>query len=218
MDLTVELRDKFGKQVKQLRKSGVIPAELYGKAQENKHLSVSAKEFSRVFKEAGTNTVVNLQAGKEKIAALIHSVVRNYVSGDVDHVDFYRVRMDEKITAKIPLEFTGEAPAVKEKSGILNKAMSEIEVEALPADLPHRLSVDLSTLDDLNKSVYVRDIKVPKGVELLVGPETVIATVTPQLEEEVVAAPMDVADIKVEAEEKVAERAEKKEAAGEEKK
>lgn len=221
MDLVVQQREITGKKVKTLRREGLVPAELYGHGLKNEHLAVPVKEFNKVFKEAGSNTVVYLMIGKEKHPALIHEVERNYVSDQIMHVDFYQVRMDEKLKAKVPLEFLGEAPAVKEFGGILNKAMSEIEVEALPADLPHRLSVDLSGLRELNQSIYVRDIKLPKGVQVSVGPETVIATITEPLPEEEVKveeAPVDLNAIKSETEEKTAERAAAKEVKGTDKK
>ncbi len=208
MDLAVKTRETLGKGVKALRKEGLIPAELYGHGLKNTHLSVSVKDFAKVFKEAGTNTVVTLLVEKEKRPALIYDVVRDALTSEVAHVDFYQVRMDQKIRTKVPLEFVGEAPAVKEKGAILNRSMSEIEVEALPQDLPRSLTVDLSVLNDLNKSIYVRDIKVAKEVRVLVGEGTAIATATPPLaEEEKVEAPVaDVTAVKVETEEKKAER------------
>lgn len=198
-----------------MRQQGMIPAELYGRGLKNLHLSVPTKDFLKVFKEAGTNTVVNLlldkdlsAGGQERHPALVYEVKKDYLTDEIMHVDFYQVRMDEKIKAKVPIEFEGEAPAVKDKGGILNKAMSEIEVESLPADLPRRLLVNLSTLDDLNKSIYVREIKVPQAVKVLVDPETVVVTVTPPVvEEEKVEAPVDIGAVKVEDEEKKAERA-----------
>ncbi len=213
MELAVQTRDKFGKANKALRKQGVIPAELYGHGIGNMHLSVDAKEFKKVFKEAGENTLIELVIAGEKRQALIHDVTENYLSGNVDHVDFYQVRMDEKIKAHVPIEFAHDAPAVKEFGGILNKTMSEIEVEAMPADLPHRLTADLSSLAELNQSLYVKDIPVPKGVKILIDPETAIATVTPPIkEEEVIAKPeVDVTAVKVETEEKKTEREKEKE-------
>jgi large subunit ribosomal protein L25 len=211
MDLSVTTRTKLGKGVKALRKEGFIPAELYGHGLANAHLSVSAKDFAKIFKEAGTSTIVTLVTGKDKKAAIIHDVMRDAVTDEIAHVDFYQVRMDEKITAKVPLEFTGVAPAVKTKGAIINRSMGEIEVEALPNDLPHRLTVDLSSLDDLNKSIYVKDIDLPKGVAILVDGETAVVTATPPAKEEVVVAPaVDVTDVKVETEEKKAERAAEK--------
>lgn len=203
-------REKFGKQVKALRKEGLIPAELYGRGLLNAHLSVAEKDFAKVFKEAGTNTVVTLLIENEKKPALIYEVMHDALTGEVAHIDFYQVKMDEKIRAKVPLTFVGEAPATKEKGAILNKSMADIEVEALPQDLPRSLAVDLALLDDINKSVYVRDLVVPKGVKVLVGEGTAIATATPPApkeEEKVVeeVAP-DVSAVKVEVEEKKAER------------
>lgn len=226
MDLTVQTREKLGKAVKSLRREGFIPAELYGRGLKNFHLSIPAKDFLKVLKEAGTSTVVNVVLGGKKTPALIQDIGRNYLTGEVEHVDFYQVRMDEKIKAKVPLEFIGEAPAVKEKNGILNKAMSEIEVEALPADLPRRLELNLALLDDINKSIYVKDLKVPAGVKVLVDAGTVIATVTPPVAEEVkvVEEVVDMSAVKVEGEEKKAERmagkekTEKEETSAEEKK
>ena len=215
MELAVTTREKFGKAVAQTRKEGLIPAEVYGKGLDNLHISVSAKDFKKVFREAGMNTLVTLSAGKEKYSTLVHDVQRDYLSDEVIHVDFYRVRMDEEIKAKVPLEFTGEAIGVKEKGGILNISMHEIEVEALPANLPHRLSVDLKTLDDINKTVYVKDIAVPKGVKILVDPNTAVATVKAPVEEKVEEVPVDVSEVKVESEEKKAERDAEKAVKGE---
>lgn len=216
MDLAVQTREKFGKAVKYLRREGLIPAELYGHGVLNLHLAVAAKDFSKILKEAGTSTVINLlidndpstSSGQRRRPALIHDVVRDYLTDSIIHVDFYQVKMDEKIKAKVVLEFLGSAPAVKDQGGILNRVMSEVEVEALPAALPHSLSVDLSVLDELNKSIYIKDLSIPGDVEVLVEPETVVATVTPPAVEEkkIEEEPVDVGDVKVETEEKKAER------------
>ncbi|MEK9180133.1 MAG: 50S ribosomal protein L25 [Patescibacteria group bacterium] len=208
IDLAVQKREKLGKSVNSLRREGLVPAELYGRGIENLHLSVPAKDFLRIFKEAGTNTVINLMIGSEKRSVIIYEVGKNYLTSEVDHVDFYQVRMDEAIKAKIPVEFLGISPAVKDKGGILNKSISEIEVEALPADLPHNFKVDLAVLAELNQSIYVKDINIPHKVKVLIDPETPIVTVTePRVEEVVAPAPtVDVSEVKVETEEKKAER------------
>ena len=216
MDLAINTREITGKKVRSFRREGLVPAELYGHGLKNLHLSVGAKEFGKVLKEAGTTTVMTLVLGAEKKSAIIHDVRRNYLSNEVEHIDFYQVRMDEKMKAKVAIEFVGVAPAVKEKGAVINKSMSEIEVEAFPQDLPHNLVVDLALLDDMNKSIYVRDIVVPKGVEILIDLDTAVATATEPAPEEVVeAAPVDVTAVKSESEEKVAERAAGKEAKAE---
>src|SRR5579871_5810729 len=211
MDLVVKTRAELGKKVKVLRKEGFIPAELYGHGLANIHLSVPAKEFNKVFKAAGKSTVVTLTIDKDKKPAIIHDVVRDSLTHEVAHIDFYQVRMDEKMKAKIPFEFIGIAPAIKAHGAVINKSMTEIEVEALPNDLPHSITVDLSVLDELNKSIYVSDLKLPKTVKIMIEGETAIATATPPApEEEVVAPVVDVADVKVESEEKAAARAAEK--------
>ncbi len=218
MQLNVETRDKFGKAVKALRKQGLVPAELYGHGLENQHLMVNAKEFEKVFKTAGESTVIDLLLGGKPHKVLVHEVERDYLSDVIEHIDFYQVRMDQKTRVHIPIELVGEAPAIKEQGGLLNRSMTEVEVEALPGDLPQKFEVSLAGLKELNQSVYAKDIALPAGVKLVVDPETVIATVTPPLKEEEVvpAAPVDVSTVKVETEEKKAER-EKEKAASEEK-
>lgn len=205
MEIIAQKREILGKKVRDLRQKGLIPAELYGHDAKNVHLAISLKDFTKVFEEAGTSAIVSLLVDKEKYPVLIYDYQRDYLTGDFIHVDFYKVRMDEKIQAKIPLEFVGEAPAVKEKGGILNKTMLEIEVEALPANLPPQLMVDLTQLTELDQSIYVKNLKVPEGVEVLVDPETVIATITREEEEEK-EVPVDISAIKVEDEEKKAQR------------
>lgn len=206
MELVAQLREVLGKKVKNLRQQGLIPAELYGHNAQNIHLAISLKNFTKVFKEAGTSAIVNLLVGKEKYPVLIYDYQKDYLTGDFIHVDFYEVRMDEKIQAKVPLEFIGEPPAVKEKGGILNKSMFEIEVEALPTNLPSHLTVNLNYLTDLDQSIYVKDLEVPPGVEILIDPETVIATITREEKEEKEGAPIDISAIKVEDEEKRTQR------------
>lgn len=205
----MQKRESFGKKTDALRRAGFIPAELYGRGTENLHLSIPIKDFSRVFKEAGENTVVNVIVDGKKHPTLIYDVQYDPVLGHVTHADFYEVRMDEKIKTHVPVEFVGESPAVKEKAGIIVKAMQEIEVEALPADLPHMIEVDLGLLTDIGSSFHVKDLKKLTGVEFLVEPETVIATVTAQMtveEEAALAGPVDVTEVKVETEEEKAAR------------
>jgi large subunit ribosomal protein L25 len=212
MELVVQKREILGKKLKSLRGEGLIPAELYGRGFENTHLSVAAKDFISVFKKAGESVVVKLKIKNggeksEEINVLIHDIQRNPTNDEITHIDFYQVRMDEKITASVPLEFIGEAPAVKEKVGVLNKSMREIEVEALPGDLPQSVKVDISVLSNIGASIRVKDLRVGKGVKILIEPETVLATIVEQAKEEVEIKPASVEDVKVEGEEKKKEEA-----------
>ncbi len=212
MELIVQQREILGKKVKTLRKNGLIPAELYGHGKENFHLSVAAKDFSKLYKTAGESTVINLVLDSEKIPALIHDVSKDSLADEFLNIDFYAVRMDEKIKTKAPLEFFGESPAVK-KGGVLVKSMKEIEVEALPKDLPSHIEVDLSKLEEIHSNIYVRDLKISDKVKIFVGLETVVATIIEPVKEVVEEKPVSVEDVKVEAEEKKKAKEEEKEGA-----
>lgn len=216
MELQAQARVALGKSVRTLRDQGLIPAEFYGRGFPNQTLTVAKSEFGKVLKSAGESTVITLVVDGKKHPSIIHDLQHDSISGEIIHVDFYGVHMDEKITAHVPVEFTGEAPAVKAHGGVLNKAVDEIEVEALPADLPHSFVIDVSGLAEIDQSIYVKDIAVPKNVRVILDAETAIVTVMPPVKEEEVIAPVvDVADVVVETEEKKAERdADKAEKAG----
>lgn len=213
MELITQKRDIFGKATKTLRGKGLIPAELYGHGLENLHLSVPAKEFAKLFKQAGESTIIKLKVEDEKdFNVLVHDISKNALTDEISHIDFYSVRMDEKIKTRVPLEFIGESIAVKEQSGVLIKSMREVEVEALPADLPRHIQVDIGLISNIGNSILVKDLPVKKGVKLLVDPETAVATVIEMAKEEEVAAPVaSVEDVKVETEEKKLERDREKE-------
>lgn len=210
MELTAQKREIMGKAVKTLRSGGFIPAELYGKEFENIHLSIFEKDFHKIFGEAGESTIINLAVNGEKIPVLINDVFTDPLSNKISHIDFYRVRMDEKTEVSVPFEFVGEAQAVKEKKGILIKAMHELEVRALPADLPHNIKIDVSGLAETGETIHVKDIKPIKGVEILAELEAVIVTVTEIVEEVVEEKPASVEEIKVEGEENKVEKVEEK--------
>lgn len=184
--LSAENRAKTGTSLASLRKNGRIPAVLYGRGIQSESLSVSFLEFSRIYKAAGENTIVEIALPKGKpINTLIHDVQRDPLSGKFLHADFYQVRMDEKVEASIPLVFVGESPAVRELGGILVKALDEVDVTCLPGNIPHEFSVDISTLATFDDQIRVSDIAIPQGVELLSDAETVIALVErPRSDEE----------------------------------
>ncbi|MBU6142268.1 50S ribosomal protein L25 [Patescibacteria group bacterium] len=211
MDLSVQKRDTVGRNVKALREQGLVPGELYGKGLENIHVAVPAKEFKKVFKEAGENTVVTVLLNENKYPVLIHDVSYDRLTDEVASVDLYQVRMDEKLRVAVPIEFIGVSLAVKEKGGVLVKPLQELEVEALPLDIPHNLTADISVITEIGQSVHVKDLAVPKTVRVLVDADAVVATVTAKVteEEELAmqqAAAGGVETVKVETEEKKAER------------
>jgi large subunit ribosomal protein L25 len=184
LTLKAETRKKEGKKTE--APLGTIPGILYGRGVENVMLWFSRREFNRIREEAGESTIfkIKLENGEER-NVLIKEIQRDILNGKPTHVDFYQVRMDEKIEAKVELEFVGESPAVKDLGGILIKNMDEIEVKCLPGDLPPKIEVDISRIKNFDDYIYVKDLPVSDKVELLVDPENVVAMATePRSEEE----------------------------------
>lgn len=208
MDLQAEVRAVVGRSAtKEWRKKGFVVGEVYGHGFENIHVAVPAKDFARAYKTAGETTVVTLTAAGAEIPVLIQDVVRDSFSGVVRHADFRYIRMDEKITASVPVEFAGESSAVA-AGAVLVKAISELEVTALPADMPHTLVVDLSRLAEIGQSVCVRDLPINhKKAVIQADAEAVVATIAPPRAEEAVEKPaITMDDIKAETDEERAAR------------
>ncbi len=182
-----------------LRKGGEIPAVFYGAGQVTTPITLSTIEFKKIWREAGESSAVKVGVGTVNIDALIHEVQVDPVTDEPIHVDFLAIDMKKKIKVKVPLEFVGVSNAVKSAIGNLVKVLHEVEVEALPADLPHNLSVDISKLEGLSDQVFVSDIKLPAGVVVINNPTDVVASIVAQVEEkEEVAAPVDLSTIEVE--------------------
>ena len=189
--LQVQPRLKAGKQVKTLRKSGVIPAVLYGHNVESQNLEMDAKIFEKIYKQAGESTLVDLQVGEgAPVKVLIQDVAKHYLTLKPIHADFYKVSMTEKLTADIPLKFTGEAPAVKELGAVLVKNLQELKVQCLPQDLVHEIEVPLVVLKEFGNNITVGNITPPPGIVILNKlEEVIILAQAPRVEEEVVAVP-----------------------------
>jgi large subunit ribosomal protein L25 len=211
--LHAQPREVFGKKVKALRKKGQIPAILYGHKVKSKPLLVNKTEFEKVFKEAGVSSLVNLKVNHESPQkVLIREPQRDPISLEPLHVDFYKIKMTEKIRTEIPLKFVGESPAVKELDGTLITNRDTIEVECLPEALVHEIEVDVSGLKTLDDVIKVSDLNVPEGIEVLNEPEETVASIMPPRSEE------ELAELEAPVEEKVeeVEEVEKKEEEAEE--
>lgn len=182
------------------RKSGYIPAVFYGRKEKSTPVSISYKDFIKVWKSAGESSIITLKVDeKEEKQVLIQDVSRDPVSGVPTHVDFYAIEKDKKLRVNVPIEFSGVAPAVKDLGGILVKVLHELEIESLPKDLPHSISVDVSSLVTLESQILAKDITLPSGVTLISVPSEVVAAVTEAKEEaEEPAAPIDLSQIEVE--------------------
>jgi large subunit ribosomal protein L25 len=195
--LTAEPRTERGKKAAKLRAKGLVPAVAYGRKVDSESLSIDARELTKVYHQAGGNKLVDLKIGSDKPrGVLIHDVQLDGRTGALTHADLYLVRMDEVLSAEIPLHFVGESTAVYQLEGILFKNLEMVEVECLPADLPESIEVDISVLDDFEKSIAVSDLVIPQGVKLLIEDvETLVVRVeAPRTDEEIAELEADVAE------------------------
>lgn len=189
--LKAEKRKVSGRKVRKLRREGILPANIYGKKVKSQAVKLDLRTFLPVYQEAGETGIVNLTLkGETKTRpVLIHNVQLDPVTDQPLHADFYQVDLKKKVTTEVPIELVGESPAVKEKIGILIQPLTEVEVEALPAELPDKLEVDITGLKEVDDAVIVGDVKVPKGVKVLTGGKQILAKIEPPAKEEEVAPP-----------------------------
>lgn len=196
--LAVEKRDAT-LSLATLRAGGRVPAVLYGRKETATPISISLKEFEKVFKKAGESSVVTLMGVGEEKDALINEVDVHPVTGLIRHVDFYVLEKGKKVEVTVPLEYTGESGAVKNLGAVLVKVLHELRIEAMPKDLPHSISVDIALLAEIGSQIHVKDLPFPSGVTALVDGEDVIALAAAAKEEEVEpVAPIDLSTIEVE--------------------
>lgn len=182
--LKADKRELVGKKAKQLRKQDMIPAVMYGNKIAAQNLTVNYIDFKRVYAKAGESALIELEVEKKKVNVLIHDIQLAPMSGKVTHIDFFQVNMKEEVETEIPLEFIGESAAVKALGGVLVKNIDEISVKCLPADLPEKYEIDISTLATFEDVITVKDLKISDKVEILMDLETVIALVSaPRTEE-----------------------------------
>lgn len=202
IELEAQIRTVLGGKVKILRNLGFIPAVLYGKGQEALNLQVPIKDFAKVLKEAGESTLVYVHVGKDIYPTIIHDVAKDPVKDHIIHADFYKVSLTDKIKTKVPVVFIGDSPAVKDLAGIFVRNVNELEVEALPQNLPHEITVDISSLNNFGDQILVKDINLGPDVKIEAEAETIIATVQEpksqeELDAELAAPTAGVEDVKI---------------------
>lgn len=167
-ELKANSRDLTKDSAKQLRQRELIPAEVYGHNQKSHHVCVKRGEFQKVFNAAGESNLISLMINnKQPVNVLVKDVQLDSVTDEALHVDFYMVKMGEKLTTEIPLEFVGVAKAVKELGGFLVKSLTSLPVSCLPKDLVPKIEVDISALTDFDQVIDVKDVKVPTGIEVM---------------------------------------------------
>lgn len=180
-----------------LRENGLIPAVLYGGPAKTTGITVILKEFEKVLKGAGESSTVTVNLDGKKVETLIHDVQFSPVTNKPVHADFLVIDTSKPIDVTVPIEFTGVAPAVKGGLGTLVKVMHEIEVRALPKDLPHSIVIDLGNLVDLESQIAIKDVILPSGVTATSKPTEVVASIA-TIKEEKESVPVDLSAIEVE--------------------
>src|SRR5438874_4960230 len=195
--LKAETRTNVGRSaVRKLRARGLIPAVIYGGKNEPQALQVAAREINAMMSHAsGENVLVELEIEGEGSSrtALVQEVQHSPVGGEIRHVDFHAISMDQMIQAEVPLEAMGTAVGVKTFGGLLEQSLRALAIECLPVDLPDRITVDVSQLN-IGDSIHVRDIQLPSGVTAKVEPDlTAFSVVAPVVEEEPVVAEVEAA-------------------------
>ncbi len=180
VELSVKLREETGKErVKKLRAKGEIPAVIYGSKSKHKLLVVDARNFSYLEQHGGTGGILKfkIEGDSQTQNVIVKDIQRNPISDEILHIDFLKIAMDEAITTVVPIALSGEAPGV-ETGGVLQHGAWELNVKALPKNLPSSIKVDVGTLE-IGDLVRVTDLSLPEGVEILNSPEEVIVSVVP---------------------------------------
>lgn len=205
IELKVTNREILGKKVKHLRRQGITPVHLFGHGIESLALQCDTGELERVLGQAGQTRLISLKLAKEKKprAAVVREFDRDWRKGQLLHVDFYQVKMEEKIKLEVPVVLVGEAPALKSKTTMLEHALGTLTIECLPAKIPTSLEVDISSLTEPEQAIRVKDVALDKDITVLNNPELVVVKISTRpvekVEEVVVEKPVEVAEEAVEA-------------------
>ncbi len=185
--LKADERIILGRKVKQLRKEGLVPGHVFGKGLETEHVSVNAKEFAKVLAQAGETGLVDLKIGVDKIRpVLIRDLQHHALTGNLLHVDFYQVNLSVKVTVPVPINLIGDEPeSVHLGETVVLQPLSEVQVEALPADLIESLEVNISTLKEIGDVITVNQLSYDHSkITVLAEPEEVVVKLDTAVTEE----------------------------------
>jgi len=189
--LKAETRKLVGRKVKNLRSEGLLPANVFGKKTKSASVQVNTKEFEEVYKKVGETGLLNLELGKETRPVLVHNIQKQAKTDDILHVDFLQVDLKEKVIAHVPVSLIGGSPAEKQSLGTVVQQLNEIEVEALPGDLPEKFEIDKADLTEVDQAIKVSDLKVDRTkVEIMTSADEIVVKVEPPQKEEVVETPI----------------------------
>jgi large subunit ribosomal protein L25 len=181
VELRAESRKIRGKKVKQLRTDDWVPAVMYGPDMPSKPIKIQERELFRALRQAGSTTLINLFLDQEAKPSVVlaREIQRDILTGALQHVDFYEVRLTEMVKTTPRLEIVGESPVVKSGIGVMIYGMNEVEVECLPTDLINSIVVDVSVLESMEDSILVGDLPVSEGVTILADPSEVVVSLVP---------------------------------------
>jgi len=206
LEIKADKREVLGKKTRFLRRQGLTPAHLFGHDIESQSLQCDTTQLEEIVNRAGTTRIIDLHIGDEKQSkkVFIREIQRDAVKDHLYHVDFYQIKMSEKMKTDIPVIIVGEAPALKGKGHILESIANHITVECLPDKLPPNIEVDVSSLEEVNQAILVGQLDLGSEVAILSDPDQMIVKIS------------EVAAAKIEEAEEVAEGEEAEAVEGEE--
>ena len=180
IELQASDREIQGRKVRFLRRQGIIPVHLFGHNIESVALQCDAAQLQRVLAQAGKTRLINLKLDKAKRPrnVVVREIQRDLLTGGLLHVDFYQVRMAEKIKVEVPIVPVGEAPALKLKENMLLQGLNNLTIECLPDKIPASIEVDLNSLTEVEQAIHVRDITLGEGFAILNDPEHVVVKIS----------------------------------------
>lgn len=176
--IEAQTRIVMGKKVKTLRQKGLIPATVYGKDFTPVSVQIDDRTFNLMYRKAGKTSLIDLMIDGALASVFVQEVQRHPLSRNIIHIDFKVVDLKVAIHVEVPVTAIGESPLVARGDALINHALNSVMVEALPANLPQHIDVDISSLDAMDKSIQVRDIPITGDFKILTDPETVLLSLT----------------------------------------
>jgi len=207
MELAANTREIRGKKVKVLRRQGITPVNLFGHKVEPLTLQCDSSQLQRILTQTGKTGLISLKLDKAKRTrnVMVREVQREPRSGALLHVDFYQVKMDEKIRVEVPIVPIGEAPALKQKENFLAQELNDLTVECLPDEIPSRIEIDISALEEAEQSIHVEDLSLDESVTIINTPDQLIAKISTRFIEKEVEEEAEVEEEEITGEAPVAE-------------
>lgn len=176
-------REVTGKKVRRFRAQGQLPAVIYGRHVDAMPIWLDAREARRVLRGVTSSTLLTIDLEGQKHTVLVRERQWDVIKDRLLHVDFQAISMTERVRAEVNLELVGDAPAVKNYGGMLITGLETVEIEALPGDLPEKIEVDVSGLENIGDTLYIRDLVLPEGVEVITDPDELVVVVSGQAPE-----------------------------------